>query len=161
MILPLCAEKEKVEGEELQEWLRLVEAPTDLRIFLEGQRQNLLPLKANFWHVLHFHLRGSRLLRELFTKICCSEQKQASLSCCDIFLWWTKWVRTMVFLPMSMMTYPAFGFWNLWSNSMLLSIKVSNYSPTQMLWPKVVCVDRQVMSKLCNRSPRLQGLLVC
>jgi len=48
MILPLCAEKEKVEGEELQEWLRLVEAPTDLRIFLEGQRQNLLPLKANF-----------------------------------------------------------------------------------------------------------------
>lgn len=40
-------EKEKVEGEELQKWLRLVEAPTELKTFLEGQRQKLLPLEAN------------------------------------------------------------------------------------------------------------------
>ncbi|ONK62096.1 uncharacterized protein A4U43_C07F320 [Asparagus officinalis] len=40
-------EKEKVEGEELQKWLKLVEVPRELRTFLEGQRQNLLPVKAN------------------------------------------------------------------------------------------------------------------
>lgn len=40
-------EKEKVEGEELQEWLKMVEAPKELRIFLEGRRQDLLPLEAN------------------------------------------------------------------------------------------------------------------
>lgn len=39
-------EKEKVEGEELQEWLKMVESPKELRIFLESQRQNLLPLEA-------------------------------------------------------------------------------------------------------------------
>ncbi|KAL2332940.1 hypothetical protein Fmac_014153 [Flemingia macrophylla] len=37
-------EKEKVEGEELQEWLRLVVAPTELAVFIQGAQQSLLPL---------------------------------------------------------------------------------------------------------------------
>ncbi|XP_020224483.1 ATP-dependent zinc metalloprotease FTSH 9, chloroplastic [Cajanus cajan] len=36
-------EKEKVEGEELQEWLSLVVAPTELAIFVKGTQQSLLP----------------------------------------------------------------------------------------------------------------------
>ncbi|CAK8533368.1 unnamed protein product [Lathyrus sativus] len=39
-------EKEKVEGEELQKWLRLVVAPTELAIFMEGKQQTLLPLQS-------------------------------------------------------------------------------------------------------------------
>ncbi|CAL5186055.1 unnamed protein product [Lathyrus oleraceus] len=40
-------EKEKVEGEELQKWLRLVVAPTELAIFMEGKQQTLLPLQTD------------------------------------------------------------------------------------------------------------------
>lgn len=39
-------EEEKVEGEELQKWLRLVVAPTELAIFMEGKQQTLLPLQT-------------------------------------------------------------------------------------------------------------------
>uniref|UniRef100_A0A2P2KZ23 AAA+ ATPase domain-containing protein n=1 Tax=Rhizophora mucronata TaxID=61149 RepID=A0A2P2KZ23_RHIMU len=39
-------EKEKVEGEELQEWLKLVVAPQELAIFVRGIRESLLPLQA-------------------------------------------------------------------------------------------------------------------
>ncbi|XP_020236802.1 ATP-dependent zinc metalloprotease FTSH 9, chloroplastic [Cajanus cajan] len=39
-------EKEKVEGEELQKWLRLVVAPTELAIFIEGKQGSLLPLQT-------------------------------------------------------------------------------------------------------------------
>lgn len=39
-------EKEKVEGEELQEWLNLVVAPTELSIFIQGTQESLLPLQA-------------------------------------------------------------------------------------------------------------------
>ncbi|XP_027332174.1 ATP-dependent zinc metalloprotease FTSH 9, chloroplastic-like isoform X2 [Abrus precatorius] len=39
-------EKEKVEGEELQKWLRLVVAPTELAIFIEGKQASLLPLQT-------------------------------------------------------------------------------------------------------------------
>ncbi|GMN23838.1 hypothetical protein TIFTF001_000288 [Ficus carica] len=39
-------EKEKVEGEELQKWLNLVVAPTELSIFIRGKQQSLLPLQA-------------------------------------------------------------------------------------------------------------------
>ncbi|PON44561.1 Peptidase [Trema orientale] len=37
-------EKEKVEGDELQEWLNLVVAPTELSIFIRGKQESLLPL---------------------------------------------------------------------------------------------------------------------
>ncbi|KAH7542277.1 hypothetical protein FEM48_Zijuj02G0056500 [Ziziphus jujuba var. spinosa] len=37
-------DKEKVEGEELQEWLKLVVAPTELAIFIKGKQESLLPL---------------------------------------------------------------------------------------------------------------------
>jgi len=40
------SEEEKVEGEELQKWLRLVVAPTELAIFMEGKQQTLLPLQT-------------------------------------------------------------------------------------------------------------------
>ncbi|XP_058756839.1 ATP-dependent zinc metalloprotease FTSH 9, chloroplastic-like [Vicia villosa] len=40
-------EKEKVEGEELQKWLRLVVAPTELTNFMEGKQQTLLTLKTD------------------------------------------------------------------------------------------------------------------
>lgn len=40
-------EKEKVEGEELQEWLKLVVAPTELRLFIEGKHEKHLQLNAN------------------------------------------------------------------------------------------------------------------
>ncbi|KAK7301796.1 hypothetical protein RJT34_12671 [Clitoria ternatea] len=36
-------EKEKVEGEELQKWLRLVVVPAELAIFVKGTQQSLLP----------------------------------------------------------------------------------------------------------------------
>lgn len=36
-------EKEKVEGEELQKWLRMVVAPTELATFVKGAQQPLLP----------------------------------------------------------------------------------------------------------------------
>ncbi|KAL9320020.1 hypothetical protein ACSQ67_011859 [Phaseolus vulgaris] len=36
-------EKEKVEGEELQKWLRMVVAPTELATFVKGKQQPLLP----------------------------------------------------------------------------------------------------------------------
>ncbi|CAJ2652438.1 unnamed protein product [Trifolium pratense] len=39
-------EEEKVEGEELQKWLRLVVAPTELTIFMQGKQQTLLPLQT-------------------------------------------------------------------------------------------------------------------
>ncbi|KAJ6755282.1 ATP-DEPENDENT ZINC METALLOPROTEASE FTSH 7 CHLOROPLASTIC [Salix purpurea] len=39
-------EKEKVEGEELQEWLKLVVAPKELALFVEGKQESLLPLQA-------------------------------------------------------------------------------------------------------------------
>lgn len=40
-------EKEKVEGEELQEWLKLVVAPAELTIFVRGKHENVLHLKAS------------------------------------------------------------------------------------------------------------------
>ncbi|XP_020576520.1 ATP-dependent zinc metalloprotease FTSH 7, chloroplastic isoform X2 [Phalaenopsis equestris] len=40
-------EKEKVEGEELQEWLNLVVAPAELRYFVRGESDNKLKLKAS------------------------------------------------------------------------------------------------------------------
>uniref|UniRef100_A0A6M2F189 AAA+ ATPase domain-containing protein n=1 Tax=Populus davidiana TaxID=266767 RepID=A0A6M2F189_9ROSI len=39
-------EKEKVEGEELQEWLKLVVAPKELALFVEGKEESFLPLQA-------------------------------------------------------------------------------------------------------------------
>jgi cell division protease FtsH len=43
----LCSsEEEKVEGEELQKWLRLVVAPTELIIFMQGKQQTFLPLQT-------------------------------------------------------------------------------------------------------------------
>ncbi|CAL9123550.1 unnamed protein product [Musa textilis] len=39
-------EKEKVEGEELQEWLKLVVAPAELTRFIQGKQEDLLQLKA-------------------------------------------------------------------------------------------------------------------
>ncbi|XP_074578514.1 ATP-dependent zinc metalloprotease FTSH 7, chloroplastic-like [Curcuma longa] len=39
-------EKEKVEGEELQAWLKLVVAPAELTIFMQGRPGNLLQLEA-------------------------------------------------------------------------------------------------------------------
>ncbi|XP_057428776.1 ATP-dependent zinc metalloprotease FTSH 9, chloroplastic-like [Lotus japonicus] len=38
-------EKEKVEGEELHKWLRMVVAPTELAIFVKGTQESLLPLQ--------------------------------------------------------------------------------------------------------------------
>ncbi|MED6151091.1 ATP-dependent zinc metalloprotease FTSH 9, chloroplastic [Stylosanthes scabra] len=38
-------EKEKVEGEELQKWLRLVVAPTELSVFISGKQESILPLQ--------------------------------------------------------------------------------------------------------------------
>ncbi|PIN05774.1 AAA+-type ATPase containing the peptidase M41 domain [Handroanthus impetiginosus] len=38
-------EKEKVEGEELQEWLKLVVAPAELTFFIRGKQGSLLPLQ--------------------------------------------------------------------------------------------------------------------
>ncbi|KAK6927068.1 Peptidase M41 [Dillenia turbinata] len=38
-------QKEKVEGEELQEWLKLVVAPAELTIFISGNQHSLLPLQ--------------------------------------------------------------------------------------------------------------------
>ncbi|KAE9615157.1 hypothetical protein Lal_00048067 [Lupinus albus] len=40
-------EKEKVEGEELQKWLQLVVAPTELAVFVEGKQKSLLPLQTS------------------------------------------------------------------------------------------------------------------
>lgn len=41
------AEKEKVEGEELQEWLKLVVAPAELTKFIQGKKhEDLLRLEA-------------------------------------------------------------------------------------------------------------------
>ncbi|KAJ6948213.1 ATP-dependent zinc metalloprotease FTSH 7 [Populus alba x Populus x berolinensis] len=39
-------EKEKVEGKELQEWLKLVVAPKELALFVKGKQESLLPLQA-------------------------------------------------------------------------------------------------------------------
>uniref|UniRef100_A0A5B7B2G7 ATP-dependent zinc metalloprotease FTSH, chloroplastic n=1 Tax=Davidia involucrata TaxID=16924 RepID=A0A5B7B2G7_DAVIN len=39
-------EKEKVEGEELQEWLKLVVAPAELTFFIEGKQESILPLQT-------------------------------------------------------------------------------------------------------------------
>lgn len=41
-----CSEKEKVEGEELHEWLKLVVAPAELANFIKGKQQTLLPLQT-------------------------------------------------------------------------------------------------------------------
>lgn len=38
-------EKEKVEGEELQEWLKLVVAPSELVVFIKGKQESFLPLQ--------------------------------------------------------------------------------------------------------------------
>ena len=40
------SENEKVEGEELQEWLKLVVAPKELTIFIGGKQDSLLPVQA-------------------------------------------------------------------------------------------------------------------
>ncbi|KAL2471017.1 ATP-dependent zinc metalloprotease FTSH 9 [Abeliophyllum distichum] len=40
------AEKEKVEGEELQEWLNLVVAPSELTFFIRGKQGSILPLQT-------------------------------------------------------------------------------------------------------------------
>lgn len=37
--------KEKVEGDELQEWLKLVVAPTELSLFIKGKQKSYLPLQ--------------------------------------------------------------------------------------------------------------------
>ncbi|KAL3334073.1 hypothetical protein AABB24_030707 [Solanum stoloniferum] len=39
-------ENEKVEGEQLQEWLSMVVAPAELNIFIKGKQGSLLPLQA-------------------------------------------------------------------------------------------------------------------
>ncbi|PPD87438.1 hypothetical protein GOBAR_DD15605 [Gossypium barbadense] len=39
-------ENEKVEGEELQEWLKLVVAPEELTVFIAGKQKSLLPVQA-------------------------------------------------------------------------------------------------------------------
>ncbi|KAF5203919.1 Atp-dependent zinc metalloprotease ftsh [Thalictrum thalictroides] len=39
-------ENEKVEGEELREWLKLVVAPAELAIFISGKQESLLPLQV-------------------------------------------------------------------------------------------------------------------
>ncbi|CAN6442977.1 unnamed protein product [Victoria cruziana] len=39
-------ENEKVEGEELEQWLKLVVPPEELALFIKGSNQNLLPLPA-------------------------------------------------------------------------------------------------------------------
>ncbi|KAK1265624.1 hypothetical protein QJS04_geneDACA011432 [Acorus gramineus] len=39
-------DKEKVEGEELQEWLKLVEAPAELTCFISGKQESLLQLET-------------------------------------------------------------------------------------------------------------------
>ncbi|RDX75591.1 ATP-dependent zinc metalloprotease FTSH 9, chloroplastic, partial [Mucuna pruriens] len=39
-------EKEKVEGEELQKWLRSVVVPTELAVFVKGTQQSLLPMQT-------------------------------------------------------------------------------------------------------------------
>lgn len=39
-------EKEKVEGEELREWLKLVVAPTELAVFIKGKQESFLPLQV-------------------------------------------------------------------------------------------------------------------
>ncbi|XP_022949302.1 ATP-dependent zinc metalloprotease FTSH 9, chloroplastic-like [Cucurbita moschata] len=38
--------KEKVEGEELQQWLRMVVAPKELTIFVRGKQESLLPVQS-------------------------------------------------------------------------------------------------------------------
>lgn len=38
--------KEKVEGEELQQWLKLVVAPKELSIFVRGEQESLLLQQA-------------------------------------------------------------------------------------------------------------------
>ncbi|XP_022729439.1 ATP-dependent zinc metalloprotease FTSH 7, chloroplastic-like isoform X1 [Durio zibethinus] len=40
-------ENEKVEGEELQEWLKLVVAPKELTIFIGGKQESLLPVQVS------------------------------------------------------------------------------------------------------------------
>ncbi|KAK8641415.1 hypothetical protein V6N13_010821 [Hibiscus sabdariffa] len=39
-------ENEKVEGEELQEWLKLVVAPKELAVFIGGKQESVLPVQA-------------------------------------------------------------------------------------------------------------------
>ncbi|KAM6578177.1 hypothetical protein CsatB_030014 [Cannabis sativa] len=39
-------EKEKVEGDELQRWLNLVVAPTELSLFIRGKQESLLPFQS-------------------------------------------------------------------------------------------------------------------
>lgn len=41
------SEKEKVEGEELHEWLKMVVAPAELAIFLTGKQESMLPLQTS------------------------------------------------------------------------------------------------------------------
>ncbi|KAE8688697.1 ATP-dependent zinc metalloprotease FTSH 7 [Hibiscus syriacus] len=42
----LLEENEKVEGEELQKWLKLVVAPEELTVFIGGKHDSILPLQA-------------------------------------------------------------------------------------------------------------------
>lgn len=42
----VCPAKEKVEGEELQQWLKLVVAPKELSIFVRGEQESLLLQQA-------------------------------------------------------------------------------------------------------------------
>ncbi|XVF05373.1 hypothetical protein REPUB_Repub05bG0166400 [Reevesia pubescens] len=39
-------ENEKIEGEELQEWLKLVVAPKELKLFIGGKQESFLPVQA-------------------------------------------------------------------------------------------------------------------
>ncbi|KAK9159006.1 hypothetical protein Scep_005580 [Stephania cephalantha] len=39
-------EKEKVEGEELQEWLKLVVAPRELEMFINGKQESVIPVEV-------------------------------------------------------------------------------------------------------------------
>lgn len=39
------SENEKVEGEELQEWLKMVVAPAELTIFIGGKQESIQPLQ--------------------------------------------------------------------------------------------------------------------
>lgn len=45
-MLVFYSENEKVEGEELQEWLKLVVAPEELTVFIGGKQESLLPVQA-------------------------------------------------------------------------------------------------------------------
>jgi cell division protease FtsH len=47
LIFVINTEKEKVEGEELQEWLKLVVTPSELEFFIRGKQETFLQLETN------------------------------------------------------------------------------------------------------------------